>query len=193
MGKQFNQHSGLTPEERFWDKVNKTDTCWLWTANTSHGYGLFMVEGKRVRTHVYSFIIANGGYEKGLVVCHSCDTPTCVNPAHLSIGTQADNLRDMYQKGRGARQQLTHCKHGHELTEDNIHRSPSKPNTRQCKQCRRTRTLTYRGGYAPQKTHCSNGHEYTTENTGIKNGHRCCLICQRASFKKYREKLKVQS
>lgn len=76
------------PEERFWAKVNKTDTCWLWTGGRMrNGYGYpFMVSSKRgVRTlpHRYSYELANGPVPPGLDIDHMCHVPLCVNPAHL--------------------------------------------------------------------------------------------------------------
>ena len=87
--------------ERFWSKVNKTDTCWLWLAYTDGlGYGRFNspVENK---SHRQSYRMEIGPIPAGMVVMHSCDVRNCVNPAHLSVGTQADNVRDMAAKGRG--------------------------------------------------------------------------------------------
>lgn len=99
-----------TLEERFWRWVKKTDSCWLWTgATTNCGYGVIN-DGTRklVRTSRLSYSLANGPIPDGKLVLHRCDTPACVNPAHLFIGTHADNTRDMYSKGRGVPPPL-HC------------------------------------------------------------------------------------
>ena len=85
--------------ERFWSKVAKGDRCWLWKAGTSHGYGSFRVDGKVRRAHVVSWKLEHGSYPE-LYVCHSCDTPLCVRPDHLFLGTQVDNMRDCVIKGR---------------------------------------------------------------------------------------------
>lgn len=89
-------------EKRFWAKVNKTDTCWLWTAaKANKGYGAFGPEpGKVVKAHRYSWEMANGPITDGMCVLHKCDVPACVNPDHLFLGTKADNNRDMHEKGR---------------------------------------------------------------------------------------------
>lgn len=96
---------------RFWSRVDKSSGCWLWTgAVGSHGYGQIQA-GARSRsghrtptlTHRLSWEIANGPIQKGLFVLHRCDTRRCVNPEHLFLGTNADNMRDMNEKGRDYR------------------------------------------------------------------------------------------
>ena len=76
--------------------------CWLWTAGTFHnGYGEVRARGRKQRAHRVSYEEANGkGSAIGFVVRHKCDTPACVNPDHLEIGTQADNNRDRDMRGR---------------------------------------------------------------------------------------------
>ena len=89
------------PVERFWEKVDKSGDCWLWTAClTRGGYGCFHIYGARVRAHRYSYEMANGPIPAGKIVMHSCDNPACVRPDHLSVGTHADNMADMVEKGR---------------------------------------------------------------------------------------------
>jgi hypothetical protein len=84
---------------RFLDKIIKTDTCWIWTACRSRaGYAKF--DG--TLAHRVSYRLFKGELAKGQLVMHSCDNPLCVNPDHLSIGTNADNSRDMVNKGRQA-------------------------------------------------------------------------------------------
>ncbi len=91
--------------ERFFAKVNKTDTCWLWTAalNFPNGYGLFGVpggNGKTITAHRMSWIIHNGAIPDKMYICHRCDVKSCVNPDHLFLGTQSDNINDSVSKGR---------------------------------------------------------------------------------------------
>ena len=99
-------------EDRFWERVNKTPTCWLWTAGVDKdGYGKFAVtlpagserKQRHVRAHRYSWELANDrGFPFGLVSLHSCDNPACVRPDHVSPGTQAENRADCGRKGRDA-------------------------------------------------------------------------------------------
>jgi hypothetical protein len=67
---------------------------------TANGYGRFMVNGKRQTTHRYAWALANGPIPFGMNVCHKCDTPSCVNPNHLFLGTTRDNARDKVVKNR---------------------------------------------------------------------------------------------
>ncbi len=93
--------------QRFWSKVNKTGPlwnnipCWLWTvARTSTGYGHFNLDGRSVKAHRAAWEITHGPIPDKLLVLHRCDRPLCCNPAHLFLGTPADNSRDMVQKNR---------------------------------------------------------------------------------------------
>lgn len=94
-----------TTTERFWDKVDRTPGCWLWTASLRNkGYGAFTYRenGRAVqdRAHRYSWRLFHGPIPDGLCVLHRCDNPRCVNPAHLFLGTRGDNNADMVAKGR---------------------------------------------------------------------------------------------
>ncbi len=73
----------------------------MWTGASGHRYGLFNLHGVKTGAHVVAWMRAYGlPVPKGMLVMHSCDTPKCVNPAHLSVGTQSDNMKDMVAKGR---------------------------------------------------------------------------------------------
>ena len=89
--------------QRFHDKVAPPDEngCTPWTASTTKGYGQFKYHLKWCYAHRLAYEEAYGKIPKGMLVMHSCDNPKCVNPAHLSVGTHADNQRDMSEKGRG--------------------------------------------------------------------------------------------
>jgi hypothetical protein len=103
--------------ERFWKYVEKADGCWPWTGGVdSQGYGAFGVEGKQWKAHRFSWELHNGHVPDGLCVCHKCDNPPCRNPAHLFLGTYADNVRDCHKKGRNREQRGRHS-HFAKLTE----------------------------------------------------------------------------
>jgi len=88
--------------ERFWEKVEKTDTCWLWTGSVtkSGGYGQLSIHNRPVRAHRFAYELIVGPIPEGLRVCHHCDVPRCVRPDHLFLGTAKDNTRDMMAKKR---------------------------------------------------------------------------------------------
>lgn len=106
----------------FLKKVNKNPEtgCWIWAGRIDHkGYGVLWNNGKHVKAHRLSWEFHNGAIPDKMSVCHHCDTPPCVNPDHLFIGLQADNVRDMDSKGR--RGAAKGSKHGRSiLTEDQV-------------------------------------------------------------------------
>jgi len=87
---------------RFWSKVERGPGCWLWVAKSKDwdGYGLFKVRGRSLRAHRVAWQLATGAAPGAALVCHRCDTPACVRPEHLFIGSPADNFRDCLAKGR---------------------------------------------------------------------------------------------
>ena len=100
--------------ERFWSKVDRgaPDECWMWKGTIAlpnkcgQRYGSFGIsDGKPVnyRAHRFAWMLYNGRIPEGMVIMHSCDVPLCVNPAHLKLGTQAENVADRDSKGRTAK------------------------------------------------------------------------------------------
>lgn len=96
------------PAKRFWAHVSigESGECWEWNAHRNiKGYGLFadftpQYGGKTQGAHRWAWIFTRGEIGGGLFVCHKCDNPGCVNPAHLFLGTNSDNQLDSYRKGR---------------------------------------------------------------------------------------------
>lgn len=129
--------------DRFWAKVEKTPTCWLWTAavtspkkGSKHKYGVLGRGGRgagNIRAHVLSYELHYGPVPDGLLVRHKCDVTLCVNPEHLEVGTQTDNMQDASKRGRIRNQNTDKkfCVHGHTLSDAYI----GKNGRRVCKHC----------------------------------------------------------
>ena len=109
--KQMNSYGQRfkTTEQRFFEKVKVVDDeqCWEWKgAKSPRGYGSFFVkkdhDGKKTykRAHRLSYELKNGEIPDGMYVLHSCDNPSCVNPNHLRVGTQLENVADMTKRKR---------------------------------------------------------------------------------------------
>lgn len=94
--------------ERVWERVDTSGPCWLWRGSAeSGGYGdmsiaLLGKKGSRHRIHAHRavYLLACGEVPDDMCVCHHCDTPLCVRPSHLFLGTKGDNVHDMDHKGR---------------------------------------------------------------------------------------------
>ena len=136
-GKANGQFVARNVEERFWEKVQKTDTCWFWTSMIdAWGYGRFKVKvgpGKyrNQMAHRIAYEWLVGPIPEGLSIDHLCRVPHCVNPAHMEavpIGVNVNRGNPSWkQKAR-----RTHCNQGHPYDEANTYRFK---NTRQCRKC----------------------------------------------------------
>lgn len=117
--------------ERFWEQVEKTDECWIWTGHKNRdGYGRFGVGGIQVQAHRWAYEESNGPIPKGLVIDHLCRVPSCVRPDHLEPVTLAENTT------RGAdhrRSERGKCSKGHPYTPENTYYRST--GFRECRQC----------------------------------------------------------
>lgn len=111
--------------DRFWSKIIKSadvDDCWNWQASTTEkGYGRIWWNGKTRRAHRIAYELTYGNIADDIEVLHTCDNPSCCNPRHLFIGSQADNMRDREQKNRA--NHAANERHGrHKLTDEQVAR-----------------------------------------------------------------------
>jgi len=131
----------VTPElvARFESKVIRDDCmpdgCHIWTGHINRGgYGTLGNNNKEILAHRASYAIYKGEIPHGMIICHRCDNPPCVNPAHLFLGTVSDNAKDSVAKGRSRNVRKTHCAQGHAFSGDNLILD-LKRNWRSCRIC----------------------------------------------------------
>jgi hypothetical protein len=144
----------LAIEWRFWSKVTLAPSgCWEWqAARNEAGYGVIGYgPGKTTLAHRVSYMLCIGPVPCGMFVCHSCDNPGCVHPAHLWIGDQTANMRDMARKGRSPRYRsyLTHCKYGHPFSPENVY--SRKSGWRRCRECAKENNRAYDAAHRKER------------------------------------------
>jgi len=119
---KITQYHGISLKERFLKYVQKTDSCWWWRGGINQkGYGMFNVQGKPRLAPRIAWGIFKGEVPAGIFVCHKCDRPLCVNPEHLFLGDQMDNMKDMISKGRARKRSLYGEQHWcHKLSDSQV-------------------------------------------------------------------------
>lgn len=143
--------------DRFWPKVIKTDSCWLWAAairndGASAGYGVFNAGGFTVKAHKWLWEWLHGSVPQGFELDHTCHSTSncvggpaclhrrCVNPSHLELVTHAENSRRSAIGARSWRKLITHCPQGHEYSGSNVYEyKRGRSTSRSCIQCRNAR------------------------------------------------------
>lgn len=148
-------HADRALAAKFWARADRTggeSACWLWKAGTNRTYGIFAISYARQLAHRFAWILANDrDVPEGACVCHSCDNPLCVNPAHLWLGTARENVHDAIAKGRNSPPphyvgrghhygKRDRCPRGHEYSPGNTQMRSDMPTARRCLQCQKDRT-----------------------------------------------------
>lgn len=151
--------------DRFWSKVDKTDTCWLWTAGTDKdNYGVFRADHSNWRAHRLTYEDTFGPIPDGLVIDHLCRVHNCVNPYHTEPVTNGVNIMrgDTFPARNAAK---THCCKGHEYTPENTGLQSGPTKKRYCRQCERDRNKKRRGYLTNyMRTYRKRGSPHTREN-----------------------------
>ena len=148
----------MKTQDRFWQKVNKTESCWLWTGAKARGYGHFRLNGRSRTTHRLAWEWANGRIPEDLEIDHLCRIRHCVNPDHMELVTTRENiLRGVGPTAQNARK--TACKRGHPFTPKNTW--VRKNGQRRCRICHRILKKRYRerkrAGVVPVGAGCMPG------------------------------------
>jgi HNH endonuclease len=117
--------------------MNLDHVCWEWSgARDRYGYGKLRRDTVYWKAHRLAWTLEHGPIPDGMYVCHHCDNPPCVNPAHLFLGTSRDNQLDRVAKGRHNQTAKTHCPRGHPYDEANTRHHNGR---RFCRACKRER------------------------------------------------------
>jgi hypothetical protein len=122
---------------RFWAKIQKTDTCWLWTGTKTRGYGRFWLDNQKTSAHRFAYELLVGPIPEGLTIDHLCRVRHCVRPDHLEpVSNRTNTLRGEGRSAVNARK--THCPKGHEYDASN---AANWGGRRYCRICNRVKKL----------------------------------------------------
>lgn len=187
-------------------KAKPTESgCLEWIGwRTATGYGSTYFAGRTAVTHRLMYEAAKGPIPPGMKVLHSCDNPSCINPLHLTVGTDAENIRQSVERNRHHEAKKTHCERGHELAGENLYVDPD--GRRHCKHCERANSRMKAGwpedlawsvpkkqGWPPKgmmrvtpkprrkqlSDTCTNGHALAGDNVYLtKRGYKECKRCR---------------
>jgi len=182
-------------EERFYSKVKKTKSCWVWQGYTTVGYGrlYFYEQNRYIGAHRLSLMLTGVNIPKSMVVDHICRNRACVNPKHLRVVTPRQNVLENSESITAKNRAKTHCIRGHEFTPENL--IPRSSGHRTCRACnnllqnkRNRERAKKRGPIVPKRqTHCHRGHPFNKTNTYVppkKPNQQQCRICRRANQRK---------
>lgn len=132
--------SAKASEERFWSKVDKTEGCWNWKGGKfTEGYGRFGIGNKDRYAHRVAYEMLVGSVPKGLVIDHLCRNRICVNPAHMEVVTNEENLRRGLPSICEQMAAKVYCTRGHLLSRENCYPDRFALGWRDCKLCARIR------------------------------------------------------
>lgn len=157
-----------TPQD-VWERVHKTRRCWLWMGRKDPtGYGRVTFDRKQQLAHRLIFTWVVGEIPDGMHVLHRCDNPPCVNPDHLFLGTNQDNVDDKMSKGRHKGKNRNHCKSGHPFSLENTFVRPD--GSRRCNECARAASLKYHANH--KETRNAGSREYYAKHKAALNKNR---------------------
>ena len=137
--------------DRFWQRVDKSGECWMWTGSrNTKGYGRFDSDGRHLMAHRVAYEMLVGPIPDGMQLDHLCRVPACVNPAHLEPVTSRENtMRGIGPSAQSAVK--THCSKGHPLSGDNLMERMGRGRLfRDCRTCRIAENRAYRQAHGPE-------------------------------------------
>lgn len=173
----------------FWSKADKSGECWLWKGTTSGSmkYGRFVHRFVSTWAHRFSFILRNGPIPDGFVVMHTCDVPACVNPDHLRIGTQRENMNDMISKGRHKPNYLGNPGAMPEYRRRMMVAITSTPERRRFSSDNMKRAWSDGRIKRERSSECPKGHKKE-----FKFGAWTCVECNRAASREYQRRRRLE-